>query len=65
MALGAAAVKTSSSYWSTAVAGMSGVSASAMHSALDAYNNTGVINGVEYCCDRDNADAMFAIQQIA
>jgi hypothetical protein len=62
--LGAAAVKTSSSYWSTAVTDVSSVSASSMHSALDAYNNTGAINGVEFCCDRDNADAIFAIQQI-
>lgn len=63
--LGSVAVKTSSSYWSTAVNGVADHSAGAMHSALDAYNNTGIINGVEFCCDRDNADAMFALQQIA
>ena len=40
------------------------VSAAAMHSALDAYNNTGAINGIEYCCDADSEIALSAIAQI-
>ena len=40
------------------------VSAAAMHSALDAYNNTGAINGVEYCCDADSEIALVAIAQL-
>jgi hypothetical protein len=61
----ATAVKTNSSYWQTAVTNVADHSASNMHGALDAYNNTGVINGVEFCCDRDNADAIFAIAQLS
>jgi len=30
------------------------VSGAAMHSALDGYNNTGAIGGVQYCCDADS-----------
>jgi hypothetical protein len=40
------------------------LSGSQIHSALDAYNNTGIIDGVEYCCDRDNAIAMDAVAQV-
>ena len=40
------------------------VSAAAMHAALDAYNNTGAINGIEYCCDADSEVALFAISLI-
>ena len=35
-----------------------------MHSQLDAFNNSGVINGIEYCCDRDNPLALHALQQL-
>jgi hypothetical protein len=41
------------------------VSAAAMHSAIDSFNNTGTINGVEYCCDADNHLALLAISQVA
>jgi hypothetical protein len=61
----ATAVKTNSSYWQGAVTNVADHSASNMHSSLDAFNNTGVINGVEFCCDRDNADAMFALAQLS
>ena len=40
------------------------VSGAAMHAALDAYNNTGAINGIEYCCDADSEIALSAIAQI-
>jgi hypothetical protein len=41
------------------------VSAAAMHSALDGYNNTGTIMGVEYCCDADGGSAaLIALGQI-
>ncbi|MFL6773696.1 MAG: hypothetical protein ACJ8ET_07685, partial [Sphingomicrobium sp.] len=40
------------------------VSAALMHSQLDAYNNTGAINGVEYCCDADSAIALIALSQL-
>ena len=40
------------------------LSGSQIHSALDAYNNTGEIDGVEYCCDRDDASAMYAVAQV-
>jgi hypothetical protein len=35
-----------------------------MHSQLDAYNNTGAINGIEYCCDADSEIALHAISLI-
>jgi hypothetical protein len=40
-------------------------SAAEMHSALDGYNNTGIINNVEFCCDADNPAALYALSQIA
>jgi uncharacterized repeat protein (TIGR01451 family) len=40
------------------------VSAAQMHSQLDAYNNTGAINGIEYCCDADSSIALHAISLI-
>ncbi|QKG72228.1 hypothetical protein [Erythrobacter mangrovi] len=40
------------------------LSGSQIHSALDEYNNTGIIDGVEYCCDRDNPIAMDAVAQV-
>jgi hypothetical protein len=40
------------------------VSASEMHSQLDAYNNSGAINGIEYCCDADSQLALLALSQI-
>jgi hypothetical protein len=40
------------------------VSAAAMHSALDAYNNTGAIMGVEYCCDADNPVVLDVLSQV-
>ncbi len=40
------------------------VSAAAMHSALDGYNNTGTIAGVEYCCDADSELALNVLSQV-
>jgi hypothetical protein len=40
------------------------VSGAALHAALDGYNNTGAINGIEYCCDADSEIALIAIAQI-
>ncbi len=40
------------------------VSAAAMHAALDGYNNTGKINGIEYCCDADSEVALAVLAQI-
>ena len=59
-------VTPSSASWQTAVTVGEDipVSGSAMHSALDAYNNTGAIGGVEYCCDADSEIALLAIAQI-
>jgi hypothetical protein len=41
------------------------VSGAAMHSALDAYNNTGAINGIEYCCDADSETTFAVLSQVA
>ena len=41
------------------------VSAAAMHSALDGYNNTGAIGGTEYCCDADSEIVFGVLQQVA
>ena len=65
------AVKTNHANWQTAFTGAAGtaddipVSAAAMHSALDAYNNTGVIGGEEFCCSADNHVALSALAQIS
>ena len=40
------------------------VSAAAMHSALDAYNNTGKIAGIEYCCDADSQVVLNVLTQV-
>ncbi|MGX7927258.1 MSCRAMM family protein [Tsuneonella sp. HG094] len=40
------------------------LSGSQIHSALDEYNNDGKVNGVEYCCDRDDAEAIDAMTQV-
>jgi len=40
------------------------VSAAAMHSAIDLYNNTGTINGIEYCCDADSPLVLNVLSQI-
>ncbi|MFL6771354.1 MAG: hypothetical protein ACJ8E4_06510, partial [Sphingomicrobium sp.] len=40
------------------------VSAAAMHSALDGFNNTGKINGIEYCCDADSQVVLSVLSQI-
>ena len=37
---------------------------SAMHNALDGYNNDGTINGVFYSCDADSELAMLAMSQV-
>jgi hypothetical protein len=65
-------VKTSSAAWKQGGTDLEGsnpddpyASGSTIHGALDSYNNTGVIDGIEYCCDRDNADALFALAQIS
>jgi hypothetical protein len=39
-------------------------SAAQMHSQLDAYNNTGAINGHEYCCDADSQLVLSVLGQI-
>jgi len=59
-------INPSSASWQTAVTVGEDipVSGAAMHSALDAYNNTGAINGIEYCCDADSEIALSAIAQI-
>ena len=40
------------------------VSAAQMHSSLDAYNNTGAINGVEFCCDADSELVINVLTQL-
>ena len=40
------------------------VSAAAMHSALDGYNNTGMIGGIEYCCDADSPLVLNVLSQV-
>ena len=40
------------------------VSAAAMHSAIDGYNNTGMINGIEFCCDADSPLVLNVLAQI-
>ncbi len=40
-------------------------SAAEMHSQLDAYNNTGAINGIEYCCDADSQVVLSVLSQVA
>ena len=40
------------------------VSAAAMHSALDGYNNTGTILGQEYCCDADSPIVLNVLSQV-
>ena len=52
-----AKVKTSSNAWQND-------GGSEAHQALDEYNNFGTIDDVVYCCDRDDAAAIFAIQQV-
>jgi len=41
------------------------VSAAAMHSALGGYNESGVVNGVEYCCDADSQLVLGVLTQIS
>ena len=41
------------------------VSGAAMHSALDGYNNTGMIGAVEYCCDADSQIVQNVLTQIS
>ncbi len=62
---GALAVKTNTSQWQSSVDNVAEDSAATLHGALDAYNNTGVIDGTVYCCDRDDSAALLAIAQIA
>ncbi len=50
-------MKTSSNAWQND-------GGSEAHQALDEYNNFGTIDDVVYCCDRDDAAAIFAIQQV-
>ncbi|WP_296678923.1 hypothetical protein, partial [Novosphingobium sp.] len=61
-----AKIATSTGAWNTAATMGEDIpySGSVLHSALDLYNNTGTIGGIEYCCDRDDAVAMFAVNQI-
>ena len=40
------------------------VSAAEMHSRLDAFNNTGAINGIEFCCDADSEVALAVLSQV-
>ena len=40
------------------------VSAAAMHSALDGYNNTGKIGAIEYCCDADSPLVLNVLSQV-
>ena len=40
------------------------VSAAQMHSSLDAYNNTGAINGAEFCCDADSELVINVLTQL-
>jgi hypothetical protein len=40
------------------------VSAAAMHSAIDGYNNTGKIGVVEYCCDADSPVVINVLSQV-
>ncbi|MFZ9396282.1 MAG: DUF7507 domain-containing protein, partial [Erythrobacter sp.] len=70
---GSANVKTSTSSWQNGGTDQEGdafVSGASIHKALDDYNNTGTIwdpvlqQYVEFCCDRDNAEAMDAMQQV-
>jgi uncharacterized repeat protein (TIGR01451 family) len=61
------AVKTNTAGWQMPFNGTGGNdpidhSASAIHSALDGYNNSGMINGVRYSCDADDPSTMFAMQ---
>ncbi len=53
-----AAVKTNTSQWNTAQFAGDPHSAAQMHNALDDYNNTGMIDGIVYAHDAD--DAAFA-----
>jgi len=39
-------------------------SAAAMHSAIDGYNNTGKIAGIEYCCDADSELVINVLSQV-
>jgi len=41
------------------------VSAAAMHSAIDGYNNTGTIGGVEFCCTAESHAGLLALTQIS
>jgi hypothetical protein len=36
-----------------------------MHSAIDRYNNTGQVMGVEFCCDADSELALGVLSQIS
>ena len=56
-------VAPSSTNWQNPVEDIP-VSAAAMHSALDGYNNTGTIGGVEYCCDADSQVVLNVLAQI-
>ncbi|WFL76422.1 SdrD B-like domain-containing protein, partial [Altererythrobacter arenosus] len=72
---GAGKVRTNSAGWQKPgdevnPAGEYTISGSAIHSALDSYNNTGTIwdpdkgEYVEFCCDRDSEEAKLAMEQV-
>jgi hypothetical protein len=60
-------IAPSSAAWQTAVTTGEDipVSAAAMHSALGGYNESGVVNGVEYCCDADSQLVLGVLTQIS
>jgi len=58
-----ARVAPNSSNWQSAISGVP-FSGAEMHSQLDAYNNTGKINGIEYCCDADSQLVLSVLGQI-
>ena len=58
-----ARVAPSSANWQSPVTGVP-FSGAALHSGIDGYNNTGMVNGVEYCCDADSPVVLNVLAQI-